>query len=201
MSHFVSASCSSEHCNRCFRVSGQKVPASHKIEESILFDDPLPERHPLTSYLCCECFTEVVGDCQALLASALLASAASSDDSPKKILPIVAPGSGAGKQIQALFAGMTSGSVAVLWESPSGAFWVYFEGGIYTRFNRPPTSEERHSYAIHAADRAVNNYPTVARAKIEPERVSELKEIGRVIYGPPTTVEFFTGEDGGKKED
>ena len=33
----------------------------HKVGEEILFDDPAPERHPLTAYVCCECFVRLMG--------------------------------------------------------------------------------------------------------------------------------------------
>jgi hypothetical protein len=42
---FISACCEGETC-----ICGQ--PAEHKIEEAVLPDDPLPDRHPLTSYVC-----------------------------------------------------------------------------------------------------------------------------------------------------
>ena len=63
--HFVSQTCQGEHCTRCFRLQGTKVAATHKMEESIAFDDPLQERHPLTNYACCECFAEFFGACLA----------------------------------------------------------------------------------------------------------------------------------------
>jgi len=45
-------------------------PASHKVEEVLDFDSlPLIEddilaatRHPLTVYLCCQCFSKLMGD-------------------------------------------------------------------------------------------------------------------------------------------
>lgn len=52
--HFVSGSCQGEAC-RC----GQ--PAEHKVEETIFHDDPLPHRHPLTSYVCHAHFVEIMG--------------------------------------------------------------------------------------------------------------------------------------------
>lgn len=36
-------------------------PAAKKIEESILWDDPLPDRHPLTGYVCEVCFAQLLG--------------------------------------------------------------------------------------------------------------------------------------------
>lgn len=55
MSRFVSAACDGERCSVC------KSPAEHKVEEVVQFDDPLPERHPLTGYLCHPCFVAVMG--------------------------------------------------------------------------------------------------------------------------------------------
>jgi len=60
--HFVSASCGGEWCAIHYRRNpALKVDATHKVEETILHDDPLPIRHPLVAYLCCSCFVEVVG--------------------------------------------------------------------------------------------------------------------------------------------
>lgn len=50
----VSACCKGEKC-----VCGK--PAAHKVSEVVQFDDPLPDRHPLTSYLCQDCFRRVMG--------------------------------------------------------------------------------------------------------------------------------------------
>ena len=54
MSAFVSAPCAGEYC-RC------GAPATHKLGEEIPPDDPLPNRHNLTAYVCCLHFVEVVG--------------------------------------------------------------------------------------------------------------------------------------------
>ena len=51
--HFVSATCGGETC-RC----GQ--PATHKVGEEIAFDEPVKQRHNLTAYVCCMCFTRAV---------------------------------------------------------------------------------------------------------------------------------------------
>jgi hypothetical protein len=51
---FVSGSCEGERC-QC----GQ--PAQHKVEETIFHDDPVPHRHPLTSYICHHHFVEIMG--------------------------------------------------------------------------------------------------------------------------------------------
>lgn len=51
---FVSGCCYGEAC-RC----GQ--PATHKVEETIFHDDPLPNRHPYTAYVCGLHFAEIMG--------------------------------------------------------------------------------------------------------------------------------------------
>ena len=53
--HHVSASCAGEYCNNC------SEPATHKVGEQIMWDDPAPHRHNLTAYLCCYCFSAVFG--------------------------------------------------------------------------------------------------------------------------------------------
>jgi len=53
--HWVSASCGGEVC-------GCGAPATHKLGEEIMHDDPNPYRHNLTAYVCCACFRHVVGD-------------------------------------------------------------------------------------------------------------------------------------------
>lgn len=52
---FVSACCDGERCFLCHE------DAEHKIEEVIFHDDPLPHRHPLTSYICHRHFVDVMG--------------------------------------------------------------------------------------------------------------------------------------------
>lgn len=64
--HFVSASCHGEFCamhrNRApLSLVSSRVPATHKVEETIFHDDPIPIRHPLVAYVCCECYKEIVG--------------------------------------------------------------------------------------------------------------------------------------------
>jgi hypothetical protein len=49
---FVSKTCEGEHCP-CGK------PATHKIAEEIAFDDPTPDRHPLTMYICDKCFNMI----------------------------------------------------------------------------------------------------------------------------------------------
>lgn len=51
---FVSLSCQGEKC-----FCGK--PAEHKVEETIFGDDPLPSRHPLTSYVCHGHFAQIMG--------------------------------------------------------------------------------------------------------------------------------------------
>ena len=54
MMHFVSATCEGETC-RCGK------PATHKVGEEIPHDHPQQERHNLTAYVCCACFTLLLG--------------------------------------------------------------------------------------------------------------------------------------------
>ena len=51
---FVSGYCQGEKC-----YCGD--PASHKVEEVIFHDDPLPGRHPLTAYVCDVHFRRLMG--------------------------------------------------------------------------------------------------------------------------------------------
>lgn len=44
-----------ETCSCC------QQPAAHKIGEEILPDDPFQARHNYTAYVCCECFTKILG--------------------------------------------------------------------------------------------------------------------------------------------
>lgn len=53
--HFVSESCGGETCVMCDR------PATHKLGEEIMHDDPHPQRHNLTAHVCCEHYTAVLG--------------------------------------------------------------------------------------------------------------------------------------------
>jgi len=55
MKHFVSASCGGEKCRMC------NEPATHKVGEEIQWDDPAPERHNLTAYVCCSHFLMIMG--------------------------------------------------------------------------------------------------------------------------------------------
>lgn len=54
MTEFVSGCCEGE---RCF--CGEA--AKHKVEETIFHDDPLPQRHPLTAYVCDKHFRLIMG--------------------------------------------------------------------------------------------------------------------------------------------
>lgn len=54
-SHFVSASCKGEECRIC------QLPATHKVGEEIASDDPNPNRHNLTAYVCCTHFGQITG--------------------------------------------------------------------------------------------------------------------------------------------
>lgn len=51
---FVSGSCDGE---RCFC----NMPAEHKIEEVIFWDDPDQMRHPFTTYVCHQHFVQFMG--------------------------------------------------------------------------------------------------------------------------------------------
>jgi hypothetical protein len=50
MKHLVSESCGGETCRHCGR------PATHKVGEEIMPDDPHQVRHNLTAYVCCSVF-------------------------------------------------------------------------------------------------------------------------------------------------
>ena len=52
---YISGSCQGEYCRQC------KSPATHKVQETILWDDPSPVRHELTAYVCCDCFQRLFG--------------------------------------------------------------------------------------------------------------------------------------------
>jgi hypothetical protein len=51
---FVSSACLGE---RCFC----GAPGEHKVEETIQFDDPFPQRHPFTAYVCHRHFCQFMG--------------------------------------------------------------------------------------------------------------------------------------------
>jgi hypothetical protein len=51
---FISRCCGGETCY-CGK------PAEHKVEETIFYDEPMPNRHPLTSYICHSCFVTLMG--------------------------------------------------------------------------------------------------------------------------------------------
>lgn len=57
--HYVASSCWGVSCHMC----GGK--ASHKVGEEIPWDDPSrqegPRRHNFTAYVCCQCFTNILG--------------------------------------------------------------------------------------------------------------------------------------------
>jgi hypothetical protein len=53
--HHVSASCGGEVCSIC------GDPATHKVGEEIMHDDPCPNRHNYTAYVCCSCFRMILG--------------------------------------------------------------------------------------------------------------------------------------------
>lgn len=51
---FISKFCEGEEC-WC------GAPAEHKVEEVVFEDDPLPHRHPYTSYVCHRHFQWIMG--------------------------------------------------------------------------------------------------------------------------------------------
>lgn len=53
--HFISKFTKGETCWVC------QYPATHKVGEEIFSDDPLPNRHNLTNYVCCSHFTFILG--------------------------------------------------------------------------------------------------------------------------------------------
>ncbi len=54
---FVSRSCNGERCS----FEGCSEPAEHKVEETIFHDDPIPNRHELTAYICHAHFRQIMG--------------------------------------------------------------------------------------------------------------------------------------------
>jgi hypothetical protein len=52
---FISGCCEGE---RCFC----GAEATHKVEETIFYDDPFPNRHPFTAYICDEHFGQIMGE-------------------------------------------------------------------------------------------------------------------------------------------
>ena len=62
MSHFVSVSCQGERCEMCIELDQDGRPATHKVGEEIPHDDPFPNRHNLTTYVCCEHFRLIMGN-------------------------------------------------------------------------------------------------------------------------------------------
>lgn len=90
------------------------------------------------------------------------------------ILKIVQCGPDAPAETKRVFEHIIPGSIVVmitryhdhLIREADGCF-IYYEGGIYSRpATRKPTAEERKEYALIAAGRAKERYPTVARACI-----------------------------------
>lgn len=59
--HYVSLTCNGEYCGICRR-SGEFWPSTHKIGEEIPTDDPIPNRHNLTQYVCCRHFMLIMGN-------------------------------------------------------------------------------------------------------------------------------------------
>jgi len=54
--HFVSETCKGELCRMCL------APATHKVGEEIAHDDDDNRfRHNYTAYVCCSCFSKILG--------------------------------------------------------------------------------------------------------------------------------------------
>ena len=94
------------------------------------------------------------------------------------ILPIVEVSPGADLSTKTLFSMALKGSIYIAIKRISG-IWIYYEGGIYTRqADQIPTQKEKIEYAVRAAGRAVQNYPTVAKFLVASE--SGLVRVGEV---------------------
>ena len=102
---------------------------------------------------------------------------------------------GATDETKRLFERMAPGSVAVCIRrnhqvpDQDGCF-VYYEGGIHSRANSPPTEQERIEYAIAAARRAIEKYPTIARGYLRTQEGLEPAgyvdtETWDVVFNPP----------------
>lgn len=55
MTAFVSQSCEGEICTIC------GSDAEHKVSEYVQWDDPIPDRHGLTAYICHRHFVMLMG--------------------------------------------------------------------------------------------------------------------------------------------
>lgn len=53
--HHISGCCEGEFCTLCGN------PATHKVGEEIMYDDPNPRRHNFTAYVCCTHFRAIFG--------------------------------------------------------------------------------------------------------------------------------------------
>lgn len=53
-SRFISKTCIGEKCSVCGK------PATNKLGEEIPYDDPYPNRHNLTAYVCAEHFDMII---------------------------------------------------------------------------------------------------------------------------------------------
>lgn len=61
--HWVSGTCDGETCHVRGAVDDRRcgANATHKLGEEIPYDHPMPERHNLTSYVCCFHFKKILG--------------------------------------------------------------------------------------------------------------------------------------------
>ena len=111
-------------------------------------------------------------------------------------LAIVQPKDSASERTKGLFINILPGSVVVARPNDEGAAEVYYEGGLYDRPKqsdgtyREPSLEERQQYAMIAAGRLLQHYPTVATfAMYWDNAYDELEEIG---YVDGRDVRFFS---------
>lgn len=96
------------------------------------------------------------------------------------LLPLVQLAPDAQPDIQAACQRIMPGSVLVLIvrdQTPA----IYLEGGIYERSEtRPPTRDERVNYAVRAAGREKDRYPTVARLFLPHATPADFLQEGRI---------------------
>ena len=110
-------------------------------------------------------------------------------------LPIVRPKETASEKTKILFSNIIPGSVVVAQPNEAGVTRVYYEGGLYSRSKKEdgtypePDAEQRRQYAMSAAGRLEQRYPTVAFFVMHWENAyDELEEIG---YVDGRDVRFF----------
>ena len=62
MAAFISKVCDGEKCGMCWRDERTLAPATHKVTEEIMSDDPHPGRHELIQYVCERHFNRIFGN-------------------------------------------------------------------------------------------------------------------------------------------